>query len=86
MHCKAAFLPITLSVLTVATVFAQAAPQTSAYAQYQGTAQEQAACRPDYRRFCRRAGTDQMQVLYCLQAHRAQLSRACRSLLERNGQ
>jgi hypothetical protein len=86
MNCKAAIVPATLLALTVVTTFAQAAPQAAAYAQYQGTQQDQAACRPDARRYCRNVGGDQMRVLYCLQEHRARLSRACRSVLERNGQ
>ena len=83
MNCKSATVPIALLALTVVTTFAQAAPQAPAY---QGTPQDQAACRPDSRRYCRNVGGDQMRVLYCLQDHRAQLSRACRAVLERNGQ
>jgi hypothetical protein len=86
MNFKSATVPITLLALTVVTTFAQAAPQAPADAQYQGTPQDQAACRPDSRRYCRNVGGDQMRVLYCLQDHRAQLSRACRAVLERNGQ
>jgi hypothetical protein len=52
----------------------------------QGTAQERAACRSDVRRYCRSAGEDTMAVLSCLQSHRAQLNRSCRTVLERNGQ
>jgi hypothetical protein len=77
---------VSIVALAAATLLAQGAELGSSYAQYSGTAQEQAACRPDYRRFCRHVGADQMRVLACLQDHRRQLSRACRSLLERNGQ
>lgn len=52
----------------------------------QGTAEERAACGPSVRRFCRGAGNDSVRVLSCLQEHRAQISRACRNVLERNGQ
>jgi hypothetical protein len=86
MNWKAAIAPVSLIVLTAVTTFAQAAPPNASYAQYQGTAQDQAACRPDARRYCRNVGGDQMRVLYCLQENRARLSRACLAVLQRNGQ
>jgi Cysteine rich repeat len=85
MH-RAIALAATLLALSGETTFSQGAEPEVAYAQYSGSAQEQAACRPDARRFCRNVGTDQTRVLACLQDHRARLSRACRLLLERNGQ
>ncbi|MEA2902960.1 MAG: Cysteine rich repeat [Alphaproteobacteria bacterium] len=74
---------VTLLALSAAPTFANAQQRT---AQSQGSAQEQAACRPDARRFCRNAGSESYAVLSCLQSHRSQLSRSCRSVLERNGQ
>ena len=51
----------------------------------QGTPQEQAACRPDTRKFCRDMVGNEMAVLACLQQNRAKISRACREVLERHG-
>jgi len=52
-----------------------------------GTPQEQAACRPDVRRFCHTvAGSGDSVVLACLQEHRAKLRRVCRQVLESHGQ
>ena len=58
------------------------------HAQFEGTPQEQAACRPDVRKHCREIKPDAGSgaFLACLQAHRAKLSRACRQILESNGQ
>jgi hypothetical protein len=82
MNCKAVIVPTVLLAMSVVATFAQG----PAYAQYQGTGPDQAACRPDVRRYCRQIGGDQMRVLACLQDHRRQLSRRCRGVLERNGQ
>ena len=52
-----------------------------------GTPLEQAACRPDVRKFChalKEANGDQAYV-QCLQAHRDQLSAACKKVLTDNG-
>jgi Cysteine rich repeat len=52
-----------------------------------GTPEEQAACRPDVRRFCYRIrqsdGTN--AYLQCLQQHRERLSPRCRAVLESHG-
>jgi hypothetical protein len=52
-----------------------------------GTPEEQAACRPDVRRFCYRVqeGDGSNAYLQCLQAHRDRLSARCRSVLESHG-
>jgi hypothetical protein len=83
----AALLALSL-IASVPPAFAQSnrAPGATTGQGGQGTAEERAACRPDVRRHCRSAGGDTMAVLSCLQSHRAQLSRACRGVLERNGQ
>ena len=52
----------------------------------QGTVQEEDACRPDVMRLCRAVAPDTGRVLACLQANRARLSRACRTVLQRHGQ
>ena len=53
-----------------------------------GTPAEQAACRPDVRRFCHaiKEGSGDGSFLACLQEHRAKLRRACREVLEGHGQ
>ena len=52
-----------------------------------GTPQEQAACRPDVRRFCHTVkeqdGDD--AFLACLERHRDNLSTACRDVLKDHG-
>jgi len=54
-----------------------------------GTAEERAACKPDVIRLCKTASTasaDEMVILFCLKDNRAKLSKACRKVLEDNGQ
>jgi hypothetical protein len=53
-----------------------------------GTPEEQAACRPDVRKFCHHIHEDagDMVFLACLQEHRPKLSLKCRTLLESHGQ
>lgn len=53
---------------------------------FQGTPEEQAACRPDSNRFCREVEPDTFRVLACLQHNRTKISTACRKVLERYGQ
>jgi hypothetical protein len=52
---------------------------------YQGTSQEQTACSPDAKRFCKDAFPDTFQVLQCLQEHHKRLRRACRNVLKSHG-
>ncbi len=72
--------------LVLATVFI--ASTSAAMAEGGGTSEEQAACRPDVRRFCHAipAGSADGVFLACLQDHRAKLRPACRRLLESHGQ
>ena len=60
---------------------------SSAMAQ-SGTPEEQAACRPDVRRYCYRIKENEGSnaFLQCLQEHRIRLSSRCRAVLERHGQ
>ena len=53
---------------------------------FEGTPQEQAACRPDATKMCREYLADNMRVLACLQANRARISVPCRTVLESHGQ
>ena len=56
----------------------------------QGTAQEQAACRPDVIKHCKPLlasnSPSTFSILACLQANREQISKACRTVLESHGQ
>lgn len=60
---------------------------STAMAQFSGTPEEQAACRPDVRRFCYKIPEDQgtNAFLQCLQEHRTRLSGKCRAVLESHG-
>jgi hypothetical protein len=53
----------------------------------QGTPQEQAACRPDVRKFCRDVKSDggSDAFLACLKANLTKLSKACRDVLQSRG-
>ena len=47
-----------------------------------GTPQEQAACRPDVRKFCAYVnGSDNQKYRDCLQAHFQELSQKCQQVL-----
>lgn len=52
------------------------------------TEDQQAACRPDVRRYCYKIHEDAGDSVFlaCLQEHRAKLSAKCRYLLESHGQ
>ena len=54
---------------------------------YEGSSKEQAACRPDVRRFCAsvKPGSDSQVFLHCLQANRSKLSKACQEVLTSHG-
>jgi hypothetical protein len=53
---------------------------------FQGTPEEQTACRRDSTTFCRDAVPDTFRVLACLQQNRQRISKACREVLESHGQ
>lgn len=65
---------------------AAATAQQTPQGLFQGSPEEQRACRPDASRYCSNAFPDTFQVLACLQAHRDKLRPACRKVLETNGQ
>lgn len=56
-----------------------------AFAQHEGTAQEQNACSRDASRFCRKDMGNDSAVQSCLQQHRARLSASCRKVFESHG-
>jgi len=53
---------------------------------FQGTPEEQAACKPDATRYCLDDMPDTFRVLACLQENRKKLRKACLKVLESNGQ
>jgi Cysteine rich repeat len=56
---------------------------------FEGTPEEQKACRPDVARLCpetvQEQNPDQQRILACLQRHRAGLKPACRTVLDNHG-
>jgi hypothetical protein len=75
-----------MSVRQISLAAALLVLSSSAMAQ-QGSPEEQAACRPDVRRFCYKIkeGSGSNAFLQCLQEHRAKLSARCRAVLESHG-
>lgn len=56
-----------------------------AFAQNEGTPQEQHACSRDASRFCRKDLGNDSAVQSCLQQHRSRLSASCRKVFESHG-
>lgn len=81
MHRKTALL--------IATFLAVSALPASAQGPFpnpfEGTPEEQAACRPDVHKFCRAYIPDTFQILGCLQANRPKLRPVCRQVLANRG-
>ena len=73
---------------TVLAVAVAISLPTWAQAALQGTPKEQAACRPDVRKFCRsvRPRSTSRAYLICLRANRPRLSEACAAVLKKHGQ
>ena len=63
---------------------------TASVAQFQGTPQEQAACKPDVVKHCKPLlnsnAPSTFSILACLQGNRERISKACRAVLESHGQ
>jgi len=53
---------------------------------FQGTPEEQAACRPDSNKYCRNDEPDSLRVLACLQRNRTKISAPCLRVLQSHGQ
>jgi hypothetical protein len=72
---------------TLLAVVMAASTPVLAQAAYQGSPQEQAACRPDVRKFCHavKSGSGSGAFLSCLQANRVKLSEACLTVLQNHG-
>ena len=73
-----------LTKLLLSTAFIAVSSLTFAQS---GTSDEQAACRPDVRRFCHavKEQDGDQAFLGCLEIHRDQLSVACRNVLIDHG-
>jgi hypothetical protein len=71
----------------IATAFAASGNPFLPGGKYEGSSKEQAACRPDVRRYCAsiKPGSDSQLFLHCLQANRAKLSKACNEVLTSHG-
>ena len=67
-------------LILVAVLCAGGSPALAA----QGSTDEEAACRPDVRRFCH-AVKEGGNFLGCLQEHRKKLRPACRNVLKSHG-
>lgn len=68
-------------ILIVALV---GAASSTAFAQYRGSREEQAACRRDAVHFCRGISDDNA-VRGCLMAHKSRISAHCRGVLQKHG-
>ena len=88
MHPAALALAVVFACLTTAAWAQSQAPRPlpPPLPNFQGTPEEQAACRPDVDRFCREAVPDTFRVLTCLQSERTRISAQCRRVLESHGQ
>lgn len=53
---------------------------------FQGTEEEQAACKPDATRYCLDEMPETFRVLACLQENRKKLRKVCLNVLEAHGQ
>jgi hypothetical protein len=58
---------------------------TTALAQFEGTPEEQRACRPDVGKLCKGVQGGSPAILDCLVSHQARLSKSCRTVLETHG-
>jgi hypothetical protein len=82
MVCRAASIALTVLLATTAASFAQG-PSFQGRA---GTQQDQKACNPAVRKFCRAAVPDTFRILACLQQNRARIGKPCQGVLARYGQ
>ena len=86
---RSAILILAGSLLLASTSFAQGPlPLPLPFPNFQGTPEEQRACRPDVVKLCKEylGQNDNTIVLRCLQAHKARLSTACHGVLVHYGQ
>ncbi|NWG24544.1 MAG: hypothetical protein HXY30_09075 [Pseudorhodoplanes sp.] len=83
-------LALCLVVAAPSAAFAQAQAQPGfpnpLQQMFQGTPEDQAACRGDSGKFCKDAEPDQLRVLACLRSNRTAISTACANVLRKYGQ
>ena len=81
-------ISVTIRKATLIVLAALSCSPALAAGIFDGTPQEQAACRPDVRRLCRAvpANAGSGAFLSCLQANRPKLSAACAAVLKSHGQ
>jgi hypothetical protein len=75
--------------LSATIAFAQGPPPFPLplpFPNFQGTPEEQKACRPDVVKMCKDFVPDTFRILACLQANKTHLSAPCRGVLVRYGQ
>ena len=77
---------LALALMSGVAAAQQGSTQPMMPSPFQGTPEEQAACRRDSTTLCRDAVPDTFRVLACLQQNRQRISKACREVLESHGQ
>jgi hypothetical protein len=86
------FALIAIFTLAASAAFAQGntrkPPDNKPAGDRAGSTDDQAACRPDVRKFCYKLDEDagDLTFLACLKEHRDKLSKPCSAVLDRNGQ
>jgi hypothetical protein len=86
---RSAALVLAGSLLSTSAVFAQGPlPLPLPLPNFQGTPEEQRACRPDVVKMCKEVlgQNDNMVVLRCLQSNKVRLSPSCHAVLAHYGQ
>jgi hypothetical protein len=76
-----------IKIMVMTATLLSAAEFASAQSSPRGTPEDQRACNLDVRQHCREVMSQgDMAILACLRQHRANLTRACESVLRKNGQ
>lgn len=87
---RSAVLVLAASLLSASASFAQGPPLPLPlpFPNFQGTPEEQRACRPDVMKMCKDhlGQNDNAVVLRCLQANKVRLSGPCHGVLAHYGQ
>ena len=86
---RSAVLVLTASLSLASASFAQGPPPLPLpFPNFEGTPEEQRACRPDVVKLCKEylGQKDKMIVLRCLQSHKVRLSTPCHGVLTHYGQ
>jgi len=81
-------LVLAASLMSASASFAQGPPLPLPFPNFQGTPEEQRACRPDAVKMCKEylGQNDNTVVLRCLQANKVRLSAPCHGVLAHYGQ